>query len=117
MSKTELYSNSTINQLLSDLEEIQHNLLMIKAAALAYCGKFNDDAPMSGCESPYSSNETAEYFVYQFLNLDPDAKIEAAMDALYELRNQRDSKTKAPTEPKNGNRNGRATIKISIGQD
>lgn len=116
MSKTELYPNTAINQLLKELEEIQQNLLMIKAAALAYCGTFNDDAPIPSCKSPYSSSETAEYFVYRFLGLDPDAKIEAAMDVICELRSQLDS-SKQSNEPRNGNGNRNATIKISIGED
>lgn len=111
--KTHPHSSKTISDIVHDLEEIQHHLLMIKAAGLAYTQCFHDAAPIACFESPYNASETAEYFVYQFLKLDPDAKIEAAMDAIWELQRQLDHKPTQSVDRKSQD----TTIKISIGKD
>ena len=83
---------------------MQHYLLMVKAACLAYEGTFNDDCPYTPARSPFNKEETAQYFVDQFLNLDPDAKLEQAMDAVSELKNQLEAQYKTD----------KASINISI---
>ncbi len=113
MTNTNSHSSKSISQIIHDLEEIQHHLLMIKAAGLAYSQYFNDAAPNADCKSSYDSNETAEYFVYRFLELAPDAKIEAAMDAIWQLDNQLNPNSNQSTKPKNED----TIIKISIGRD
>ncbi|NEP40022.1 MAG: hypothetical protein F6K35_12570 [Okeania sp. SIO2H7] len=104
-------SNQSISQLLSDLEEMQHYLLMIKAAALAFDGVFNENCLYSDARSPYGKEETAQYFVWQFLELDPDAKLEQAMDIICSLRCQ------LKTQPEPSHKTEEATIKISIERD
>lgn len=108
MSKPETYSNESLTQLLADLEQMQHYLLTVKAASLAFNGFFNEECPRTDAVSPFSREETAEYFVNQFLDLDPDAKLEQAMDAIRQL------KTQAQPKHRQSQKTNKATIDISI---
>ena len=107
------HSNNSITQLLNDLEQMQYYLLMVKAAALAFGGKFNDDCPYHPARSPFNKEDTAEYFVCQFLELDPDDKLEQAMQLISCLSDR------VETISKRGdrfNKTGSANINISIRQ-
>lgn len=112
MSKPESYSNESLSQLWDDLEKMQHYLLMVKAAVLAFDGKFNEHCPYIHALSPFSKEETAEYFICQFLELDPDAKLEQAMNAVSELQ-----KLGAKAERPKNKRTDEATIKIFFEKD
>jgi hypothetical protein len=110
MNKNQPYSNAAILKLLDDLEQMQHYLLMVKAAALAFHGEFNENCPYVGAESPFSREETANYFTCQFLELNPDAKLEQVMRILREFEHQ------VETQPKQrqNQRTDKASINISI---
>lgn len=101
MSNPEPYSNESLTQLFRDLEQMQHYLLMVKAAALAFNGKFNEECPRTDAVSPFSREETAEYFIDQFLKLDPDAKLGQAMDVICLLKTQETNKTTIDISIKN----------------
>ena len=110
MKKPNCHSNQSISQLLDDLEQMQHYLLMIKAASLAFDGFFNENCPYEPSISPFKREETAHYFVCQFLELDPDAKLEKAMEVIHHLKSQ----LKTQPERASDRQSNEATIKISI---
>ena len=113
MTTTNNDLNKSIGRLTTKLEQIQGHLLMIKAANLAYNHCFNEGCPDSYSRSPYSPDETAQYFICQFLELEPEAIIEQAIDAIYELKSQLDRESSQPINTKSSE----ATINISIGRD
>lgn len=85
MDKASSDFNSTVWRLVDDLEQMQHYLLMVKAAAVAFEGSFHENCPLTLAESPFGKEETAQYFLYQFLELDPDAVLEQTMSLIQEL--------------------------------
>ena len=119
MSKTELYSNADIHQLFDSLEKMQHYLLMVKAASLAFDGFFNERCSCTSAESPFSREETAQYFVLEFLRLDPDTRLEEAMGIICELKNQVDLKHQVKVQSvqrqtQENRKTDKASINISI---
>ena len=87
MSKTNSHSNKTPTQIGHDLEEIQRHLLLVKAACLAYQGCFQDCSLIIG-RTDQSNHNVAEYFIYKFLELEPEQKLEAAMRAIWKLQEE-----------------------------
>lgn len=105
--------NRSIGQIAIELEKIQGHLLMIKAANLAYNGCFNEGSPDTYSRSSYKAEDAAQYFIQQFLELEPEEIIEQAIDALYDLKGEFKEKNICS----NSNKTSDATIKISIGRD
>ena len=54
--------------------------------------------PCTSAESPFSREETAQYFVLEFLRLDPDTRLGEALDIIRKLKNQADLKHQAKVQ-------------------
>ena len=112
-------NSKTIAEIWHDLEQLQLNLLLIKAAGLAYQGCFQD-CPLITGRTDQPDHHIAEYFIYQFLDLDPEQKLEAAMRAISALENELKKCQNPPkteeVQPKT-KKTSSHTIKISIDGD
>ena len=119
MTETNYSCNIAPCELANQLEELQRHLLLVKAAGLAYQNCF-EDCPLMVGTTTQPQHAIAEYFVYQFLELKPEEKLEAAMHTLWglakELERLKGQQSTCKPQPK-AEKTSSHTIKISISED
>jgi len=112
-------NSKTTTQVWHDLEQLQFNLLLVKAACLAYQGCFEDCSLIIG-RTNKPGHDIAEYFLYQFLELKPEETLENAMQAIAilekELKKHKNSPIAGDSRPKTRKTSTR-TIQVSIDEN